>query len=52
MCERPRPSFGDAIANLRRDGKQRNIPLTMLKITWNRLRERQTCCGDYGAPGC
>ena len=52
MCERPKPSFSDAIANLRRDGGQRSIALRMLEIAWDRLRKRQTCCGNYGAPGC
>ena len=52
MCERPKPSFSDAIANLRRDDNQQSIARGLLSITWNRLRERQMCCGNYGAPGC
>lgn len=52
MCKRPRPSFSDAVANLRRDGGQQRLVRGLLGIAWNRLRERQTCCGNYGAPGC
>ncbi|MCY3557599.1 MAG: hypothetical protein OXH13_02995 [Chloroflexi bacterium] len=53
MNKRPRPSFLDAIANLRRDGRHGLRLVTgVLAIWWNRLTERQTCCGDYGAPGC
>lgn len=52
MCERPRPSFSDAIANLRREPDQRSMALRMLEIFWDRLRNRQTCCGNYGDPGC
>ena len=53
MCERPSPSFADAAANLRADGRHGlRLAGGMLAILWNRLSERQTCCGDYGAPGC
>ena len=52
MCERPRPSFAEAIANLRRDDNERGVVRGMLWIAWDRLRNRQTCCGNYGAPGC
>jgi len=53
MCKPPTPSFRDAIGNLRADGREGlGLVTGVLAIWWNRLTERQTCCGDYGAPGC
>ncbi len=49
----PRPSFFDSVANLRADGRHGLRLVTgLLGIQWNRLRNREICCGDYGAPGC
>ena len=52
MCKRPKPSFSDALANLRKDESQQSVVRGMLGIAWNRLINRETCCGNYGDPGC
>ena len=53
MCQQPRPSFRDAVANLRREGRSDLQLLSgFLAIGWDRLTKRRGCCGDYGAPGC
>ena len=53
MTDRPTPSLRDAIANYRNDGRNAvGVALGLLANAWNRLSQRQGCCGDYGAPGC
>ncbi|MDE2892426.1 MAG: hypothetical protein OXN86_08005 [Chloroflexota bacterium] len=53
MLKHPKPSFLDAIANLRAEGRSGwRLVTGVLAIWWNRLTERQICCGNYGDPGC
>jgi hypothetical protein len=55
MCEghQHRPSPRSSWQNL--TGGDMPLPLRLQRIvanTWIKVRRRQSCCGNYGEPGC
>jgi len=47
-----RPSFAEALANLRRPLPPRRWLLVFARNLGLRLVHRQSCCGHPGEPGC
>ena len=52
MCDKPAPSFGDVIGNLRGADSPADAVRGLLSNAWIKLRRRDNCCGNYGDPGC
>ncbi len=52
MTEQPKPSMGDALANLRGADRPWQAARGFLTNSWIKLRKRDNCCGNYGDPGC
>ena len=52
MQQHPKPSVRDSIINLRRSIGRRHAIYGLLKNTLIKTRRIESCCGDYGAPGC
>ena len=52
MATHPKPSVRDSIINLRRSIGRRHAVYGLIGKTLIKMRRIETCCGDYGAPGC
>lgn len=48
-----RPNLSDIFSNLRSGGQPWYRTLATIALNkWRKLKSRQNCCGNLGAPGC
>ena len=52
MAKHPKPSLRDSIGNLRRAVSSREAILGLFSNTLTKMRRADSCCGNYGDPGC
>ena len=52
MADKPTPSIGDTIANLRSADSPLHALRGFFGNAWIKMRKRDNCCGNYGDPGC